>query len=126
MSFLKETIYQLKMEYPEEIEYHQRKVGSTDFSTGRKVKYTVDFIINKAIVLPDRIFREVAASNLFKYSSTTDINDRRVIIDANDLEVVPEIEDYITLQGKKYSIKEVMTLENVAYLCILKGVEHEQ
>jgi hypothetical protein len=113
-------IYHLKQSYGTEVDLYKENNEVLDALTGRVTVINTKYTIKKAIVLPS----DTSASSpflrqanlLFKLSGTLDIDLRQVILDSRDLifnniVVIPERNDYINYQEKRYDISQVYVLD---------------
>lgn len=102
------------------IDYHVIDQSQIDVETGEKQISTSVIHIKKAVVLRAREFRSfvydlafISANKDFTAGGFFDPEDRRVIIQASDLNGHnPQIWDYYIFQNEKYDIKEVYEFEN--------------
>ena len=102
------------------IDYHIIDQSQVDVETGEK-QITLSVInIKKAVVLRAREFRSfvydlayISANKDFTTGGFFDPEDRRVILQASDLNGHnPQVWDYIIFQNDKYDIKEIFEFEN--------------
>lgn len=120
ITFIRNLLYSLKSRYGHPIEYVYKITSSTDTRTG-KVTITRDsFRINKAILLPttaeanfsyDLTF--IASNKNFTYGGIYDTNERRLILDGNDLpnQFEPNVGHSIIFDGKRWDIKEAQKFQ---------------
>jgi len=117
------------------VAYHIVDQNNVDAQTGAKTSVLRVINIKKAPVLRARDFRSfvydlafISANKDFTHGGFFDPEDRRIILDAKDLDGhKPEVWDYFIFQNEQYVINEVHSYENnYAYGCLgrkLRGQE---
>ena len=136
IKFIRRCIYQMKREYGGSITLYQLGAVATDYQSGVKTVTRTSYPITRAIVLPDRIKREVintismiSANKKFVQGGTFATGTRTFIIDRRDVPNLAVInnEDWIMYDGKRYELKWIDEFEqNTAWLIIAKQlVGHE-
>lgn len=117
---IRRAIYRLKQRMGMPIDYHVIDQSQVDVETGEKQISTSVIHVKKAVVLRAREFRSfvydlafISANKDFTTGGFFDPEDRRVIIQASDLNGHnPQIWDYFIFQDDKYDVKEVIEFEN--------------
>jgi hypothetical protein len=118
---IKQSLYSLKREYgggPLSI----YKLGSTttDLETGVKTVNKEVTVIQKAIILPAKVSRDVvqtisqiSANKAFVYGGSYDSRTRTFIIDRLDCPDLASLgeDDWIVFDGRKYEIKTIQEFE---------------
>lgn len=115
-SFIKQTIYSLKKEYSLPITIYKIVSSSVDVDSGNITRNIAFRYIKHAILLPKSLTREL-------FQVEYDINSRLIFIDFDDLKgFVPNIDDYVIYNNRKYLVNEVTTYDLDAAI-ILKVTE---
>ena len=116
---MKRALYNLKRQFGGTIDIYTLSTAATDPKTG-DVTATRDVItVDRAIVLPARMVREVkksisqiSANKMFVVGGTYDAGRKIFIVDRSD---VPDLQltnnSYIVYRGRKYEIEEVQEFE---------------
>jgi len=136
IKFIRRTIYQLKREYGGSIVVYVLGAVSTDYQTGVKAASHTSYHIDRAIVLPNRVKREViqtismiSANKKFVQGGTFDAGTRTFIIDRRDVPGLDSInnDDWLVYDGKRYEIKWIDEFEqSTAWIIIGREIEgHE-
>lgn len=119
---IRQTLYDLKKRYGDEITVYKLSSATTDYKTGVKAATTTSVDIRKAVVMPTSEVRKFFASISFISASKSflspgqqgwDQSQRGFIIDARDIpgfEFDPE--DWIVYRGQRY---EVVMIEKLEY-----------
>jgi hypothetical protein len=116
MNLVKRTIYSLKRRYGFLAVYSHIVSVTNDIDTGLESITTSDTTINRMILLPSQLTRE-----LLKGGTDYDIRDKYVLIDALDINIIPVPNDYIRWGGFKFVVSEVEIFErSAAYIIRLK------
>jgi hypothetical protein len=127
LHFIRQTLYDLKSRYPTEVDIYQYVTNCTDPKTG--IRTTTKKVINvrKAILLPTSLTRSfifrrdyMTANKQFTFGGLFDIDTRVLIIDADDIDVKIEKDNYIVIRDKKYEIKAIEENEGLSYLLTIK------
>lgn len=129
---VRKVIYRLKRDYGFSLTIY--KIIDTDLNlkTGKKRRIIKFKKINKAVLLPSRMFRAfvydlsyIAAAKNFTSGGFFDPNDRVILIDwqdTRDFEI--EIDDYIIYDNHQYLVSEVREFEyRAAYLLKVREVK---
>lgn len=117
--FFRRVIYQLKKKYGFQIGIY-RTTETTNLQTGRKTITRMKISINKAIILPNSIFRDYGFSTSLallnrdlQVGGLLDTSQRTIIIDIQNLpknfEFSPN--DYIVFKHKRYNIIKISEME---------------
>lgn len=132
ITFIRNMLYSLKRRFGHPMEYVYKITTSTDTRTG-KVTITRDsFRIKKAILLPTTLERNfsydltfIASNKNFTYGGIYDTNERRIILDGNDLpnQFEPETGQSLIFDGKRWDIKEAQKFQvGKGYLILARQV----
>ena len=115
-SFISNVIYSLKREYGLSAILVDIISATIDINTGNERK-TVRYIpINRAVFLPSNILRMFV-----KGGTDYDVDKKYILIDYKDINITPEIEDYIVFNDKQYIIEKVDIFDiNLAYILTVK------
>lgn len=121
LRFVKQVIYRMKRSYGLPVDYYQIATHDVDPSTGIKTTTLTKIKIDRAVVLRAREFRSfvydlayISANKDFTEGGFFDPEDRRIIIDAKDVDInfVPKTGDYIIFDNKRLDVKEVFDFED--------------
>lgn len=120
LHFMKRAIYKLKRSYGLPVVLQKIEQHSTDPETGVKSTVLGAIHIDRAIVLRAREFRSfvydlayISANKDFTTGGFFDPEDRRALVDADDLEgYEPNVGDHVIFQAERYDIKNVFHFEN--------------
>ena len=116
---VEQNLYMLKRQYGGPIIFCSLLDANTDYTTGSKVVQYRTCPIQRAIVLPSRMSRDVIASvarissnKPLAYGGEFNVGDRSFIIRGNDMPsgVVVQKDDWIFYRGKRYGIKTVLNV----------------
>ena len=117
---IRQTIYALKRQYGGRIDLYRLNDAETDLRTGVKTTDRDVFSIRQAIILPNRITRDVVQSisqissnKKFVYGASFDAGVRNFILDSRDLPNAYEIknDDWIVYQNRRYDIDSIEEFE---------------
>jgi hypothetical protein len=132
LKFIRNVIYKAKRSYGLPIDYYQTVAHTMDKADGIKTTELRRVRINRAVVLRAREFRSfvydlafISANKDFTTGGFFDPEDRRVVIDVNDLpaDFEPRIDDYFIFQDRKYEVKEKFSFENnYAYILLARHI----
>lgn len=130
--FIKQCIYTLKRDYGGSITIYKLGSVATDYETGVKSSSHTSYDIARAIVLPNRLKREVvqsismiSANKKLLQGGTYDTGFRHFIVDRRDIPgVIIGNDDWLVYNHKRYDIKTVDEFEqNTAWVIVAKEVE---
>jgi len=117
---IRQTLYMLKRQYGGEIDLYHLVSSNTDPKTGEVTTNKTVVHVDRAVVLPVRIGREVrksisqiSANKMFVVGGTYDAGQRLFIVDRDDVEDDLQLttDDYLVYRGRKYEIKEFQEFE---------------
>jgi len=117
---IRQTIYALKRQYGGRVDLYRLNDSETDLRTGVKVINKDVFPIRQAIILPNRISRDIvqsisqiSANKKFVYGASFDSGKRNFILDSRDLSDGFQIknDDWIVYQNRRYDIEDVEEFE---------------
>jgi hypothetical protein len=121
LEFVKDTIYQLKREYPLKLDVYRIESAATNVETGKQTTVRTVRRINTAILLPTNLVRTftydlafISANKNFTVGGFYDLSNRVILIDKADLDIELTLDDYFGIRGKRYDIKQVEFLEELA------------
>ncbi len=117
--FIRQVLYSLKRQYGGTIDIYTLVSSGTNPKTGVATVVRDVIHVDRAVVLPARITREVkksisqiSANKMFVVGGTYDASRRLFIIDQDD---VPDLDltnnSFIVYRGRKYEIEEVQEME---------------
>jgi len=124
-------MYSLKKEYGNgPLSVYQLGSTTTNLDTGVKSVAKTVTVINRAIILPAKIARDViqtisqiSANKAFVYGGSYDSRTRTFIIDRLDCTAISELkeDDWIVFNNRKYEIKSIQEFEfDTAWVIIAK------
>ncbi len=116
---IRQTLYMLKRQYSGTIDIYTLVSSNTDPRTGEVVTNKEVVSVDRAIILPARITREVkksisqiSANKMFVVGGTYDAARRLFIVDRND---VPDLQltnnSYVVYRNRKYEIETIQEFE---------------
>jgi len=117
--FIRKVLYNLKRQYGGTIDIYTLVSSGTDPKTGVVTTVRDVIHVDRAVVLPARITREVkksisqiSANKMFVVGGTYDASRRLFIIDRDDVSDLDLTNNsYIVYRGRKYEIEEVQEME---------------
>jgi len=117
--FIRHALYNLKRQYGDTIAIYTLVSSGTDPRTGDVTATRNVVNVDRAVVLPARITREVkksisqiSANKMFVVGGTYDAGRRLFIIDRDDVSDLSLTNNsYIVYKGRKYEIEEVQGME---------------
>lgn len=124
---IERNLYVLKRQYGGPVVFCSLLDANTDYSTGSKVVQYKTCSINRAVVLPSRILREIVASvarissnKPLAYGGDFIIGDRGFIIQGSDLPSTWDVkkDDWIAYRGERYSIKKIINVADTGWLIV--------
>ena len=134
-----QTLYMLKRQFGGTIDIYTLLSSNTDPRTGEVVDNKEVVNVDRAIILPARITREVkknisqiSANKMFVYGGTYDAGTRMFIVDTRDMPKDFEFtnDDWIVYNSRRYDIKTIEEFEQrTAWTIVAKevsGVRPEQ
>ena len=116
---IERNLYMLKRQYGGPVVLCSLLDADTDYRTGTKVVQYAIRPINKAIVLPSRMWRDVVASvarissnKRLAYGGEFNIGDRGFMVQGSDVPAGTEVkkDDWIVYRGERYSVKTVLNV----------------
>ncbi len=116
---IRQTLYMLKRQFGGTIDIYTLLSSSTDPRTG-EVSDTKEVVnVDRAIILPARITREVrrsisqiSANKMFVVGGTYDASRRLFIIDRSDVsDLNLTVNSYVVYRGRKYEIESIQEFE---------------
>lgn len=120
---LREIVYRLKQAFGQTITIHEITATSTDYDTGARDVQRTAYAVRRAVVLPADIRRQqkfdigyLKANSNFVYGGEWVDESRIIIIDRRDCEITLTDKMYILFKHKRYDIKKVAEIEDVAYM----------
>ena len=116
---IRQTLYMLKRQFGGTIDIYTLLSSNTDPRTGEVVDNKEVVNVDRAIILPARVTREVkksisqiSANKMFVVGGTYDASRRLFIIDRSD---VPDLDltnnSYVVYRSKKYEIESIQEFE---------------
>lgn len=117
---VRQTIYALKRQYGGRIDIYRLNDAETDLRTGEKTIDKDVFPIRRAVILPNRISRDVvqsisqiSANKKFVMGSSFDSGRRSFIIDCRDVpdSYHPKNDDWIVYRNRRYDIQDIEEFE---------------
>ena len=117
---IQRTLYSLKRQYGGAVSVYRLNDAETDVRTGRKMIDKDVFVVQRAVVLPVKVSREViqsisqiSANKAFVYGGSFDSGLRKFIIDARDLPegFVFSNDDWLVYNGRRYEVKAIWEFE---------------
>ncbi len=116
---IRQTLYMLKRQFGGTIDIYTLISSNTDPRTGEVVTNKEVVNVDRAIILPARITREVkksisqiSANKMFVVGGTYDASRRLFIVDRND---VPDLQltnnSYVVYRNRKYEIETIQEFE---------------
>ena len=117
---IQRTLYSLKRQYGGTVGIYRLGDTQTDVRTGRKTINKDVFVVQRAVVLPVKVSREViqsisqiSANKAFVYGGSFDSGLRKFIIDARDMPegFVFSNDDWLVYNGRRYEIKAIWEFE---------------
>jgi len=122
---LKFCVYTLKRLHGQLATVNKRTVGSVDYDTGKQTITDKATSIRRVVLLPVNFYtlREYALlAN--KFGASIQVGDRQVVIDYVDYPSGVDVDDYLTINSKKYRIIEILDLD-AAYQLLLRNTQGE-
>ena len=111
LQFIRRVMYRMKRRYGAKIEYYRTGDLTVDETTGIATGSRTKLTLNKVVRLPDVNIRETmplprGVTREVRY----DRSERDFVIDVKDLPsgFIPEVEDYLIMDGRRYNVKEVV------------------
>ena len=132
IKFIRRCVYQMKREYGGCITVYKLESASTDRATGLKEVSRTSYPINRAIVLPTRLKREViqsisliSANKQIVQGGMFDTGTRIFIIDRRDASFDDlNNDDWIVYEHKRFELKWIDEFEQqTAWLIVGKELE---
>ena len=117
---IQQTLYSLKRQYGGTVSVYRLNDAETDVRTGRKTIDKDVFVVQRAVVLPVKVSREViqsisqiSANKAFVYGGSFDSGLRKFIIDARDMPKGFEFtsDDWLVYNGRRYEVKAIWEFE---------------
>lgn len=117
---IQRTLYSLKRQYGGTVSVYRLNDAQTDVRTGRKTIDKDIFMVQRAVILPVKVSREViqsisqiSANKAFVYGGSFDSGLSKFIIDARDLPegFVFTNDDWLVYNGRRYEIKAIWEFE---------------
>lgn len=133
LDFIKDTLYQLKEEYPLSVDVYHVVSTSVNVETGKQTTVRDVKRIYKAILLPSALLRAftydlafISANKNFTTGGYYDIANKTIIIDRDDLDDDLVLDDYLVIRGSKYKMVQIEFLEEIAsYIIAAKELKGE-
>jgi len=122
--FIKNTIYELKKQYPTEIIIKISGSPALDLTTGEVLSPFVEYSIYRAIVLPKKT--RLAILTALNIKNAIAETTRQVLIDATDLPANIELkkeDTKIIYNNETWDISSIDLIENLIYDIRLKEIE---
>lgn len=130
--FIRRCINMMKKEYGSPITVYKLGTATTDLETGVKTATRSSVYVSRAVVLPNRLTRDViqsialiSANKKMVEGGTYDVGTRQFIIDRRDVpgwELVQD--DWIVYNNKRYDIKKIEEFEqDTAWLVVAREIE---
>ena len=133
ISFIRRTIRQMKKEYGGPITVYKLGTAETDYDSGVKTYSHSSTPINRAVVLPSRVAREItqtismiSANKKVVQGGTYDTGKRAFIIDRTDVPATFNFnnDDWIIYDGKRFDIITVDEFEyKTGWIVVGKVIE---
>jgi hypothetical protein len=127
---VEQNLYMLQRQYGGPIVFCSLLDADTDYQTGSKVVQYRTWPVQKAIVLPSRMWRDVVASvarissnKPLAYGGEFNVGDRGFIIRGGDVPDGWEVrkDDWIVYRGERYSVKTVLDVcGNVGWMVVAR------
>jgi len=117
---IRQTLYSLMRQYGGTVSVYRLNDAETDVRTGRKTIDKDVFVVQRAVVLPVKVSRQViqsisqiSANKAFVYGASFDSGLRKFIIDGRDLPEGFEFttDDWLVYKGRRYEIKAIWEFE---------------
>ena len=117
---IQQTLYSLTRQYGGTVSVYRLNDAETDVRTGRKTIDKDVFVVQRAVILPVKVSRDViqsisqiSANKAFVYGGSFDSGLREFIIDARDLPEGFEFtsDDWLVYNGRRYEIKAIWEFE---------------
>lgn len=115
-----QTLYMLKRQFGGSIQIYQMGDATVDHLTGIKSVPRTVTLVDRAIILPSKVIREVvqtiamiSANKSFVVGGNYDTNTRMFIVEQDDTPSIQELteSDYIIYRNKRYEIKSFEEFE---------------
>lgn len=132
LRFISNVLYRMKRRYGLPVNFIKLLSETVDLETGIKSQQRDSLMISRVIVLPSLIHREffydlawITGNKDFTYGGQTLTDERKFIVDRNDLgEWVLAVDDSLIYDGKRFDIREVNEFESrLGYLVTAKESE---
>ena len=122
-SRLRDIVYRLKRAYGQPVTIHEITSTSTDYSTGARDVQRDAYLVRRAVVMPADQRRQqkfdigyLKANSNFVYGGELVDETRLILLDRRDCTITLTDKMYIVVRHKRYDIKKVAEIEDVAYL----------
>lgn len=132
LTFIRETIYDLKRQYGTPLEIYAITSSTVDLETGVKAVTKSVYRIRQAILLPRTVARQVVnrlgEKLLFKQGGSVDQDNRLVIVDMRDYPASYQVRvnDYAVIDHQRYEIKSAEQYDHrLAVLITLVATQGE-
>ena len=129
--FIRRAIYRLKRDYGFALTLHKITSVTTNLETGVKSRTTQFKRIQRAIILPARLFRSfvydlsfIAAAKNFTSGGFFDPDEKAIIIDWRDVrDFTIEVDDYVIYDNKQFQVVSIRDFElDTAYFLRVRAV----
>lgn len=111
-AYIKNVLYKLKLDYGTPIDIYRYGSQTVDTRTGEIVKPKTVTNVSLAVVLDQGSKRQFTPSldRNFAYGGYYDTDKHICIIDAEDIDFTPTMEDYIVHNGTRWAITNITEL----------------
>jgi hypothetical protein len=131
---IKHLLYRLKRDLGIPASFYKFEVVSVNYQTGVSTTTRSKTAISRVVLLPEKIRTRfeydltfLAANKNFAYGGFFQTRDRQVIIDASDLAVEVEMDEYLVFQNRRYNVVQITPLDYDAgwYLVVRETQEQD-